>query len=111
MTPNLNIADRPLRDLENDELGHAPFARSIARALAKMDASDSFVMALTGPWGSGKSTRASRLADVEDLAKWPVFQVDVRAIRAAGQLVKQAQVSFWDALMGGAAGRRGRACF
>ena len=53
------------------------------------------------------ATAESALADVEDLAKWPVFQVDVRAIRAAGQLVKQAQVSFWDALMVVAAGRMG----
>ena len=47
------------------------------------------------------------LADLDDMAKWPVFQVDVMAIREAGQLVKKSRILFWDALMVVAAGRMG----
>jgi predicted nucleic acid-binding protein len=47
------------------------------------------------------------LADLDDLAKWPVFPVDVPAIREAGQLMKTAQISFWDALLVVSARRMG----
>ena len=47
------------------------------------------------------------LADVDDLAKWPVFPVDVPAIREAGELMKTTRISFWDALLVVSARRMG----
>ena len=47
----------------------------------------------------------SALTDLDDLAQWPVFQVDVAAIQEAGKLVETARISFWDALMVVAASR------
>ena len=49
-------ADRPSTDPAEDLFGHAPFARTLARAIRGYRGSDGIVLALYGPWGSGKST-------------------------------------------------------
>ena len=49
-------ADRPLSDPAQDQFGHAPFARTLAKAIRGYRGSDGIVLALYGPWGSGKST-------------------------------------------------------
>ncbi len=49
-------ADRPSSDPTDDLFGHAPFARSLAESICGYPGSDGLVMALYGPWGSGKST-------------------------------------------------------
>lgn len=49
-------ADRPSTDPSQDLFGHAPFARTLARAIRAYRGSDGIVLALYGPWGAGKST-------------------------------------------------------
>lgn len=49
-------ADRPNSDPEGDLFGHAPFAESLANSIYYYPSNDGLVMALYGPWGSGKST-------------------------------------------------------
>ena len=49
-------ADRPSVDPKEDLFGHAPFARSLADSICRYPGSDGLVLALYGPWGSGKST-------------------------------------------------------
>jgi len=49
------------------------------------------------------------LSVTDDLAQWPVFTVDYRAIRHAVQISRDHQVSFWDALLLSAANRMGAA--
>lgn len=49
-------ADRPSVDPAQDLFGHAPFARTLANAIRGYHGSDGIVLALYGPWGSGKST-------------------------------------------------------
>lgn len=49
-------ADRPILDPKDDLFGHAPFAESIAKSIRHYKGSDGLVLALYGPWGSGKST-------------------------------------------------------
>jgi len=49
-------ADRPSTDPAQDLFGHAPFARTLANAIRGNRDSDGIVLALYGPWGSGKST-------------------------------------------------------
>jgi len=49
-------ADRPSSDPKDDLFGHAPFARSLAESICRYPGSDGLVIALYGPWGSGKST-------------------------------------------------------
>jgi predicted KAP-like P-loop ATPase len=49
-------ADRPSTDPNDDLFGHAPFAKSLADSISRYPGSDGLVLALYGPWGSGKST-------------------------------------------------------
>ena len=49
-------ADRPSTDPEDDLFGHAPFAKNLADSICRYPSSDGLVLALYGPWGSGKST-------------------------------------------------------
>jgi predicted KAP-like P-loop ATPase len=48
--------DKPLTRPEDDRLGYAPFAETLSSALVKMAPAGGFVVALYGPWGSGKTT-------------------------------------------------------
>lgn len=50
------LADRPSIDPKDDLFGHAPFAKSLADSICRYLGSDGLVLALYGPWGSGKST-------------------------------------------------------
>jgi predicted KAP-like P-loop ATPase len=49
-------ADRPSTDPAQDLFGHAPFARTLAKAIKGYRGNDGIVLALYGPWGAGKST-------------------------------------------------------
>lgn len=49
-------ADRPIASREEDLLGRAGFADSLASAIRCWKGNESLVIALYGPWGSGKSS-------------------------------------------------------
>ena len=49
-------ADRPSSNPNHDLFGHAPFAKSLADSICSYPGNDGLVLALYGPWGSGKST-------------------------------------------------------
>ena len=49
-------ADLPRSDPKDDLFGHAPFAKSLAESIFRYQSVDGLVLALYGPWGSGKST-------------------------------------------------------
>lgn len=49
-------SDRPSTNPKDDLFGHAPFAKSLADSICRHHGSDGMVLALYGPWGSGKST-------------------------------------------------------
>lgn len=49
-------SDRPLSNPADDLFDHSSFARSLANAIRRQTATDGIVLALFGPWGSGKST-------------------------------------------------------
>lgn len=49
-------SDRPNTDPSTDLFGHAPFARNLAESICRYPGGDGLVLALYGPWGSGKST-------------------------------------------------------
>lgn len=49
-------ADRPLTDPGHDTLGYAPFAQQLAKSITQMASSEGLVLAVYGPWGSGKTT-------------------------------------------------------
>ena len=49
-------ADRPINSGSEDLLGRAKFAASLGKAIKSWKGKDSLVVALYGPWGSGKSS-------------------------------------------------------
>ena len=49
-------ADRPIGSIEEDLLGRVPFAKSLASAIKGWQGNESLVVAMYGPWGSGKSS-------------------------------------------------------
>lgn len=49
-------ADRPSSNPQDDLFGHAPFAESLSNSICGYPGNDGLVLALYGPWGSGKST-------------------------------------------------------
>lgn len=57
-------ADRPIASRTDDLLGRVPFAESLARAINHWRGKDSLVVALYGPWGSGKSSIKNMVCEV-----------------------------------------------
>jgi predicted KAP-like P-loop ATPase len=49
-------ADRPIKEPEDDLLGVAPFAHTLAESVLRVAPAKGFVMALPGEWESGKSS-------------------------------------------------------
>jgi predicted KAP-like P-loop ATPase len=49
-------ADTPEIDPQYDALGYTHFTKEVAKTIAKINADDGFVIAITGEWGSGKTT-------------------------------------------------------
>lgn len=49
-------ADRPVVAPDDDAFGYYPFAKTLAEAIRKTPSPSGIVMALNGPWGSGKSS-------------------------------------------------------
>lgn len=57
MSANLMLnADLAERDPDNDLLGHKTLAHNIAKGIANMAPPEGIVMAITGGWGTGKTT-------------------------------------------------------
>jgi len=49
-------ADVPVEKPADDQLGRAPFAKTVAKTIQSMKGTESFVFAICGPWGCGKSS-------------------------------------------------------
>jgi predicted KAP-like P-loop ATPase len=49
-------SDNPLIDPANDMLGHASFSKLLAQSITQICPKEGIVVAINGPWGSGKST-------------------------------------------------------
>ncbi|MCY3653918.1 MAG: hypothetical protein F4099_07160 [Synechococcus sp. SB0673_bin_10] len=47
--------DKPIEGPEDDQFGFSPFAEALAQAIIKNENPEGTVMAIHGPWGSGKS--------------------------------------------------------
>lgn len=59
--------DRPIETAEEDRLGRAPFSRAIAAQILEAPALDSYVVAIMGPWGSGKTSLINMIAEEAQL--------------------------------------------
>jgi len=54
--PDLSPNDKPIDAPEDDRFGIDAFAQALAVAIQKMKAPEGTVIAINGPWGSGKSS-------------------------------------------------------
>jgi predicted KAP-like P-loop ATPase len=55
--------DRPKERIADDRLGYASFARAFARSIAELAPTDGIVLAINGPWGSGKTSAANMVVE------------------------------------------------
>jgi predicted KAP-like P-loop ATPase len=86
-------SDRPIIRPGEDLLGRAPFALRLAKAIDQLAvASDGFVIAIHGPWGSGKTSivelvaRYLRYIEMERASHEPVADDDVAVPKTIVQL-------------------------
>jgi predicted KAP-like P-loop ATPase len=56
MNAKSSYNDAPIAEPSKDRFGIDPFAQTLASSIKKMDAPEGTVIALNGPWGSGKSS-------------------------------------------------------
>lgn len=49
-------SDEPIRSADQDLLGRAPFAHALTRTIERAPRGAGFVIAVTGPWGDGKTS-------------------------------------------------------
>ncbi len=54
--PSATHSDSPIDNEQEDRLGRQPFAASVARQLISLPSSQCYVLAIEGPWGSGKTS-------------------------------------------------------
>jgi alkylated DNA nucleotide flippase Atl1 len=59
-------ADAPIQSLDEDRLGRRSFARALAVEVMAAPAARGYVMGLTGPWGSGKTSILNMTVDALD---------------------------------------------
>ena len=71
MSVDLDFSDLPIQAPDEDRFGILPFVRSLARSVSQMRRPEGVVIAINGPWGSGKSSAMNllkhELAANEDL--------------------------------------------
>jgi hypothetical protein len=56
-------ADSPIQSLSEDRLGRQPFAQALAAEVMAAPVARGYVMGLTGPWGSGKTSILNMTVD------------------------------------------------
>lgn len=66
----LAASDAPTTSLDQDRLGFAPLARGISRFLRNIDTSPPLTLAITGEWGTGKSSLMGQICDDLGTNKW-----------------------------------------
>jgi predicted KAP-like P-loop ATPase len=57
-------SERPIQTLAEDELGRTGFATAVAKVIGQWGGHDSLVLAIYGPWGSGKSSLKNMILEV-----------------------------------------------
>src|SRR6266487_1074560 len=65
--------DNPIENQEDDVLGRSAVAAVIAEELRTIDASEGYVAAIMGPWGSGKTSLVNLVR--QELTKEPALAV------------------------------------
>lgn len=80
-------SDNPIRRLEDDVLGRSAAARSFARQILALDASEGVVIGVLGPWGSGKTSFVNLARHEFERNAVPVIEFNPWMFSGAEQLV------------------------
>lgn len=79
--------DNPIRRVEEDTLGRCAVARSFARQVLTLDATEGVVVGVLGPWGSGKTSFVNLARDEFEKADVPILDFNPWMFSGAEQLV------------------------
>lgn len=81
--------DNPIEDLDGDRLDRSGAAEHLAADLRDLDASAGYVFAITGPWGSGKTSLINMIRKaLADEPGLPVVDFNPWMFSGAAQLVE-----------------------
>lgn len=78
-------SERPIATLAEDELGRSDFAKGIAKVVGERTGRDSLVIAIYGPWGSGKSSLKNMILDALNEQKAKTLPLEFNPWEWAGQ--------------------------
>ena len=62
-------ADRPIKTCTDDALGYRPFAEHFAKCVCNMNPEEGIVLAINGPWGSGKTSVVNMIVEIIECSK------------------------------------------
>jgi hypothetical protein len=80
--------DNPIRQSEDDTLGRTSAARSFARQVLGLDASEGVVVGVLGPWGSGKTSFFNLARPEFDIAEVAILEFNPWMFSGANQLLE-----------------------
>jgi hypothetical protein len=81
-------SDTPIESAEEDVLGRAPLAETIAGHIQRVDASEGFVIGVLGPWGIGKTSLLNLIKqNLQGEIQAPAFQFNPWLFSESEQLV------------------------
>ena len=89
--PNLAATvrgDNPIRREQDDTLGRTAAARSFAKQVLSLDASEGVVVGVLGPWGSGKTSFVNLARSEFESAGVPILEFNPWMFSGAQQLVE-----------------------
>jgi hypothetical protein len=82
-------ADNPISDPADDLLGRVGLAEDLASQIRSLDASDGYVLAVTGAWGSGKTSLVNLVKhELENDSPVPIVDFNPWMFSGAEQLVE-----------------------
>src|SRR5260370_35841834 len=82
---HLFSSERAIRSLAEDELGRGGFARAVAKVVGQWTGRDSLVLAIYGPWGSGKTSLKNMILDALGRQKATTVSLEFNPWQWAGQ--------------------------
>jgi predicted KAP-like P-loop ATPase len=78
-------SEGPINALTDDELGRGDFATAIAKVVGQWTGRDSLVLAIYGPWGSGKTSLKNMILDALGKQKAKTVPLEFNPWQWAGQ--------------------------
>jgi len=79
------FSERPINNIAEDQLGRKDFAEAVAKVISGWTGRDSLVLAIFGPWGSGKSSLKNMILDVLSKPNTPTICLEFNPWEWAGQ--------------------------